>query len=58
MLLLWALVSSALAASWDPDLRWQTLHTDHFDITFHDGEAEIAAEMAVVAKALEKAKPD
>ncbi len=51
MLLLSTLASSALAASWDPDLRWQTLHTDHFAINFHDGEEAIAAEMAEAAEA-------
>jgi hypothetical protein len=49
-LLLSTLMHVARAASWDPDLRWQTLHTEHFDITFHDGEARIAEEMAVAAE--------
>ena len=51
MLLLSALVTVASAASWDPDLRWQTLHTEHFAITFHDGEEQIAKEMAEAAEA-------
>lgn len=50
MLLTWALVAPALAASWDPDLRWRTLHTEHFNITFHDGEEQIAEEMAAAAE--------
>lgn len=50
MLLLHALAAPAFAASWDPDLTWRTLHTEHFRITFHDGEDTIAAEVAIVAE--------
>ncbi len=49
--MLWAHLAPALAASWDPDLRWRTLHTEHFEITFHDGEEALAEEMAVDAEA-------
>lgn len=38
------------AARWDPRYRWQTLDTDHFSIHFHQGEAELAVEMAHVAE--------
>lgn len=40
------LFASAVAATYDPDLTWYTLHTEHFNITFHQGEEQIAAEMA------------
>lgn len=42
--------SVAMAASWDPDLRWQTISTEHFRITFHGGEEKIAVEMAAAAE--------
>ena len=41
---------SADAARWDPALRWNTLFTEHFAIHFHQGEAELAAELALVAE--------
>jgi hypothetical protein len=41
----------ATAASYDPALTWRTLHTEHFAITFHDGEEQLAEEMAVSAEA-------
>lgn len=40
----------AAAASYDPSLRWQTLETEHFRITFHDDEESLAREMAVDAE--------
>lgn len=36
----------ARAASYDPDLTWRTLVTDHFRITFHGGEEQLAEEFA------------
>jgi Tol biopolymer transport system component len=42
--------SVSTAASFDPDLKWRTLETPHFNITFHQGEAALAEEMAVVAE--------
>ncbi len=42
--------SAATAASYDPDLTWRTLQTDHFEITFHDGEEQLAEEMAEAAE--------
>lgn len=41
-----ALVRPVFAASWDPDLRWNTIETEHFRITYHDGEEQLAVEMA------------
>ena len=43
-------VLSALAASYDPKLDWQTLPTEHFEINYHNGEEQLAAEMAVSAE--------
>ena len=40
----------ATAASYDPALTWRTLRTDHFEITFHDGEEQLAEEMAEAAE--------
>ncbi len=40
----------AEAARWDPRLRWQTLDTEHFSIHFHQGETDLALEMAHVAE--------
>ncbi|MCF6211194.1 MAG: hypothetical protein L3J88_12985 [Gammaproteobacteria bacterium] len=34
----------------DPALNWQTLHTEHFAIHFHDGEQSMAEELAVIAE--------
>jgi hypothetical protein len=44
------LAPPAAAADYDPDLRWRTLATEHFRITFHDGEAQLADEMAIAAE--------
>ncbi|MDP2305559.1 MAG: hypothetical protein Q8P18_05995 [Pseudomonadota bacterium] len=41
----------ATAASYDPALTWRTLRTEHFAITFHDGEEQLAEEMAESAEA-------
>jgi hypothetical protein len=46
--LVWSAVANA--ASYDPALHWRTLTTEHFRITFHDGEEQIADEMAVAAE--------
>ena len=40
----------AEASKWDPRLRWQTLDTPHFSIHFHQGEADLALDMAQVAE--------
>jgi len=42
--------SGAEAGTFDPRLRWQTLQTPNFDIHFHQGEGELAIEMAHVAE--------
>lgn len=44
------LAGPAAAASYEPSLEWRTLTTDHFEITFHDGEAQLAEEMAEAAE--------
>lgn len=36
----------ASAASFDPDLRWRTITTDHFHIHFHQGEEQLADELS------------
>ncbi|HEB92984.1 MAG TPA: hypothetical protein ENI94_05865 [Gammaproteobacteria bacterium] len=38
------------ATLYDPTLNWQTLHTAHFAIHFHDGEQLMAEELAVIAE--------
>lgn len=38
------------AASYDPDLTWRTLSTEHFSIHFHGGEEQLAEEMATVVE--------
>jgi hypothetical protein len=43
-------LGSANAASYDPDLNWSTLKTEHFNITFHDGEEDLAAELSSTAE--------
>ena len=40
----------ASAASFDPDLTWRTLETEHFNITFHGGEEALAEEVAKIAE--------
>ena len=53
LLLLLTLVVAALvfpgkawAATYDPDLKWRTLRTEHFDIHFHQGIEQVADEFA------------
>ena len=46
LLLVWASASSAVAATFDPDLQWRTLQTDHFSIHFHQGEEAFADHFA------------
>ncbi len=43
----WLLLAAppASAASYDPELTWQTLRTEHFKITFHDGLEQLAEEL-------------
>ena len=43
-------LGSAHAASYDPDLTWSTLKTEHFNITFHQGEEALALDLAKTAE--------
>lgn len=36
----------ARSATYDPDLTWRTLRTDHFHIHFHQGEEQLAEEFS------------
>lgn len=44
--LLLLLAGPAFAASYDPDLKWRTLETPHFRVTFHGGEEALAEEVS------------
>ena len=46
--MLWTLlgVITAQAASFDPDLTWRTIRTDHFNIHFHQSEEQLAEEFS------------
>jgi len=44
--LLLASATRADAATYDPDLRWRTLRTEHFDIHFHQGIEQVADEFS------------
>ncbi len=46
VVLLSSLPASLRAASYDPHLTWRTISTTHFNITYHDGEEQLALEMA------------
>ena len=37
---------AAHAATYDPDLKWRTLKTEHFDIHFHQGIEQVANEFS------------
>jgi hypothetical protein len=41
------LAAAAHAASYDPDLTWRTISTEHFHIHFHQGEEQLADELSV-----------
>ncbi|MBK9364996.1 MAG: PD40 domain-containing protein [Deltaproteobacteria bacterium] len=41
---------AAEAATYDPELDWRTLQTPHFNITFHQGEEQLADELTVIAE--------
>ena len=47
-----SLSSTTLPAAFteDPALHWKTLHTPHFQIHFHDGELDLAKELAQIAE--------
>lgn len=42
----------ASAASFDPRFTWRTLQTEHFNITFHGGEEQLAEETGQVAEVI------
>lgn len=42
------LPGAAVAATYDPDLKWRTITTDHFHIHFHQGEERLADEFSEV----------
>ena len=41
---------TAHTASYDPELEWKTLRTEHFNITFHQGEEALAEALATTAE--------
>jgi len=45
-LLLLAASTSAQGASFDPDMTWRTITTEHFNIHFHQGEEQLAEEFS------------
>ncbi len=54
--LLIALFSSGANAafSYDPALTWKTLHTEHFNIHYHDNGKQLAKETAAIAERVHK----
>src|SRR5262245_1775541 len=38
------------AATYDPELKWRTLRTEHFDIHFHQGIEQVADEYTQMAE--------
>ena len=48
--MLLALLAAASGAAYDPDLTWRTLETEHFNITFHQGEEQLANELGLMAE--------
>ena len=40
----------ATAASFDPDLTWRTLRTEHFQIHFHQGIEQVADEFSLMVE--------
>ncbi len=51
-LLLLATSSMGTDPPYDWRLHWSTLETEHFDIHFHEGEEDLAAEIAGIAEAV------
>ncbi len=45
-----AFMPPALAASYDPELRWRTITTEHFHLHFHQGEEQLAEELSHTAE--------
>src|SRR5262245_60903823 len=50
MLLPLLALAPAHAASSDPDLKWRTITTEHFQIHFHQGIEQVADEFSTVAE--------
>ena len=46
------LTSGAYAASYDPDLTWRTLETEHFRIHFHQGIEPVAEEVSLMVEGI------
>ena len=44
------MLPTAWAASVDPELEWKTLKTEHFNITYHQGEKQLATDLAQTAE--------
>jgi hypothetical protein len=44
------LAAAASAATYDPDLEWRTLRTEHFEIHFHQGCEQVADELSQAAE--------
>ncbi|MFT6816341.1 MAG: hypothetical protein ACJATT_000137 [Myxococcota bacterium] len=44
------LALTANAATYDPELRWRTLSTEHFNIHFHQGEEVLAEEFSFMVE--------
>ncbi len=42
----WCLSGPARAATYDPELTWRTIVTEHFRINFHQGEEQLADELS------------
>ena len=38
--------AASYAATYDPDLKWRTISTEHFDIHFHQGVEQVADEFS------------
>ncbi|MBA2321281.1 MAG: PD40 domain-containing protein [Deltaproteobacteria bacterium] len=46
------LAAAAVAATYDPDLKWRTIRTEHFDIHFHQGCEQVADELSLAAESI------
>jgi dipeptidyl aminopeptidase/acylaminoacyl peptidase len=46
------LAAAASAATYDPDLTWRTIRTDHFEIHFHQGCEQVADELAQASEVI------
>lgn len=46
------LVTRDAGATWDPSLRWHTIETQHFRITYHDGLEEVAQHVASTSESI------